>query len=89
MVLLSLGPFGDRSYIQSQRTRGLHHAELLAHQVVANLAEGLVVHHCGAPSERSPWQAQTKLTTAGAGVMVALWGGQMVLTWAGVASLSS
>ena len=47
--LLRRGPLGDRARVQCQRTRGLRHAELLATQVVADLAEGLIAAHGGAP----------------------------------------
>ena len=43
--LLDLGPPGHRARVQAQRTRGLRHRELLAHQVVADAAVGLIVDH--------------------------------------------
>lgn len=48
--LLNLGPLGHRARIHPQRTRGLRHGELLAPQVVTDLAEGLIVNHGGAPA---------------------------------------
>ena len=47
--LLHVGPLGDRAYVQRQGARRLGYAELLAAQVVADLAEGLIVQHGGSP----------------------------------------
>ena len=49
MKLLHVGPFGHRANIQAQGAGGLGLGELLASQVVANLAEGFIVEHGGAP----------------------------------------
>src|SRR3990167_4054655 len=46
--LLHARPLGYGSRIQCERTRGLNHAEALAPQVVADLAESLIVEHGGA-----------------------------------------
>ena len=50
--LLHAGPLGYRARIQCERTRGLCHGEPLATQVVADLAEGLIVEHGDASSDR-------------------------------------
>ena len=48
--LLHASPFGHRARAQAQRTRGLRHGELLAAQVVVDLAVGFIVQHVCAPS---------------------------------------
>ena len=47
---LAVAPPGHRARIQTQRSRCLRHAQLLAAQVVADLAIGLIVEHGGAPT---------------------------------------
>ena len=51
--LLHGGPLGHRARIQCERPRGLSHGKLLAAQGVADLAEGLIVEHGGAPAVRA------------------------------------
>ena len=49
--LVYVGPFGDSSHVQAQGACGLGLGELLAAQVVTDLAEGFIVEHGGAPSQ--------------------------------------
>jgi hypothetical protein len=53
--LLDLGPPGHGAHIQAQRTRGLRQRELLAHQVVAYAAVGLVVNHGALEPAAAAW----------------------------------
>lgn len=46
-------PLGHRSRAQRECSRGLGNGELLAFQVVVDLAESLIVNHGGAPSVRT------------------------------------
>ena len=50
--LLHIGPLGDRAWVECKRPCGLCNSELLATQVVADLAEGFIVEHGAAPSDR-------------------------------------
>ena len=45
--LINLGPLGHRARVKPERARGLRNGEPLAAQVVADLAEGLIVGHGG------------------------------------------
>ncbi len=47
--LFSVGPFGNGANIHAKSTRGLRRAQVLAAQVVLDLAEGFIVEHGCAP----------------------------------------
>ena len=49
-VLLDGGPLGHRARVHRQRACGLNDSELLAPQMVSDLAEGLIVEHGVAPA---------------------------------------
>ena len=49
--LFHVGPFGNGAHVQSQGACSLGMGELVATQVVADLTEGFIVEHGGAPSQ--------------------------------------
>ena len=49
MELFDLGPLGNGTNIQTKRTRGLRRVQVLAAEVVLDLAEGFIVEHGGTP----------------------------------------
>ena len=55
--LFHAGPLGYRARIQCERTGSLRDSEPLATEVIADLAEGLIVEHGDAPSDRGFAQA--------------------------------
>lgn len=55
--LFHVGPFGYRARIQCERTGSLRDSQPLATEVISDLAEGLIVEHGDAPSDRGFAQA--------------------------------